>query len=394
MKTRMKRGLSLDDLSATATSNANGTNVDKDSILGGDGSFTQVTGKRKKLKKQQLSANSQSNPLDNAASASTLVPELISRIGQLEDRVEQQSQIIVHLTDRIQFLFSMFDINTDIITDLKMSQNVQSGGESRTVTGSLQSSNSGSKHPSVDQSSQSGQSNTLIIVGQQSSDSGVVQPPTYSDAVRKAAVFTARSSVRQNLLTAVHVDLQHKKSRQNSVVVSGLPPCSDTTDKNLVDGLFIGELGLQVHIMSCRRFGRNTEHKPQPILVSLSSVSEADTVISMAKKLRHSSDSHVRSHIFINAYLTQAEARAAFELRQRRRQSAAIRQSSQADYRQIQNQPAQLFPGQDGHAGSDQQSSAVLNASAVSFIPSSSSLSSAATSSSPSAAVVDPSLSM
>jgi len=64
------------------------------------------------------------------------------------------------------------------------------------------------------------------------------------------------------------------------------------------------------------------------LLVSLSTAEEASYLISNARHLRRSNNELVRKNIYINADLTPAEAKAAYELRcARRRQRTSVSQT-------------------------------------------------------------------
>ena len=80
------------------------------------------------------------------------------------------------------------------------------------------------------------------------------------------------------------------------------------------------ESELMATIRSSRRIGRLQQDKIQPLLVIFNSSEIAAQFIANAKKLRQSRDPVVREKIFISADLTPSEARAAYELRQRRRE--------------------------------------------------------------------------
>jgi hypothetical protein len=80
------------------------------------------------------------------------------------------------------------------------------------------------------------------------------------------------------------------------------------------------ESELMSTIKSCRRIGKLQPDKIQPLLVIFNSSEIAGQFIANAKKLRQSRDPVVRDKIFISADLTPSEARAAYELRQRRRE--------------------------------------------------------------------------
>jgi hypothetical protein len=73
-----------------------------------------------------------------------------------------------------------------------------------------------------------------------------------------------------------------------------------------------------VDILSCKRIGRQYQDKPRSLLVYVRSREQAQAVISSAKLLRKSSNATVRTCVFVNPNLTKAEAKAQYELRQRR----------------------------------------------------------------------------
>jgi hypothetical protein len=67
--------------------------------------------------------------------------------------------------------------------------------------------------------------------------------------------------------------------------------------------------------------------KVQPLLVCMKDADQAQTLINSAKSLRASADPIVRQQVYINAYLTKAEAEAAYYVRVQRRQAKQSRKS-------------------------------------------------------------------
>ena len=59
--------------------------------------------------------------------------------------------------------------------------------------------------------------------------------------------------------------------------------------------------------------------KIQPLLVHLKQTDQAKQLVTDAKRLRQSSDPETREKVFINPYLTRAEAAAAYQVRVQRR---------------------------------------------------------------------------
>jgi len=79
---------------------------------------------------------------------------------------------------------------------------------------------------------------------------------------------------------------------------------------------------VDVDIISTKRVGKTRDLKPQLLMVNLKTEAEAQNIIRSARQLRKSHDSYVKANVYINANLTPAEAKASYELRQRRRQVA------------------------------------------------------------------------
>ena len=139
--------------------------------------------------------------------------------------------------------------------------------------------------------------------------------------------LSTRSIHQQDPVTAMYMDLSLKKQRANNIVITGMPPTQspDHEIKAVVELLasefdWDKELWPGVSVARCRRLGKPQEGKCQPLLVTLDSQTQADFYIKNARELRKSSQSEIRNNVFINPDLTPAEAKAAYELRQRRKQ--------------------------------------------------------------------------
>lgn len=79
------------------------------------------------------------------------------------------------------------------------------------------------------------------------------------------------------------------------------------------------ELGLQVEMLSSKRIGRQVANKPRNLLEYVQSSQQAQKVIGLAKMLRRSKIL-LHTSVFVNFKLTKAEAKAQYEIRQKRRQ--------------------------------------------------------------------------
>ena len=120
----------------------------------------------------------------------------------------------------------------------------------------------------------------------------------------------------------MYVDRAASDRRASSFIVSGMPPSSGRDDSSLVADLCQNAIGIRPDVTAAKRLGKPRPDRAQPILVYLKSSDHAKAIISQAKKLRQSTDLFVKNNVYINANLTQAEAKAAYEVRCRRRQSA------------------------------------------------------------------------
>ena len=174
--------------------------------------------------------------------------------------------------------------------------------------------------------------------------SAVVSGQTNTSAQRSAAPSTVRqvpqaqqhNAMRQDVMTSVYLDLSLKERRAKNIVISGLANSSSDTDS--VQHLLHSECNYSIPVVSCRRIGRPSEDRIQPIVVTLQSKDDARYLVENAKLLRESNDPVVRSGVYLNADLTPSEARAAYELRCRRRertQNRATAPGSRFFYRSV-----------------------------------------------------------
>ena len=141
---------------------------------------------------------------------------------------------------------------------------------------------------------------------------------SYADLVKRPPAALQRTFQR-SVVAAVYADQQRSNSQVTNVVISGLPPHSQAADKTVVRNLFVDEFQISLDVVKCRRLGRPSLGKIQPLLVVLRSAADADEVMACAKQLRKSSHAMIRDSVYINRHLTAAQSRAAFDLRCSRR---------------------------------------------------------------------------
>jgi hypothetical protein len=128
-----------------------------------------------------------------------------------------------------------------------------------------------------------------------------------------------RDTLQQSVVTVVYIDQSIKKSREASVIVTGLAPVATKSDTEIFASICASELHFQPSISTVKRLGRQLEGKVQPLLVNLKKTDQAKQLTGSAKKLRQSSDPIIREKVYINRNLTWAEAAAAYQIRVQRR---------------------------------------------------------------------------
>jgi len=163
---------------------------------------------------------------------------------------------------------------------------------------------------------------------------------TSADAPKSVPTTTVRyeqhEAMRQDVMTSVYLDLSLKERRAKNVVISGLAYSS--SDIDAVQNLLKSECNYSIPVVNCRRVGRPSADKIQPIVVMLQSKDDAKYLIENAKLLRESSDPVIAGGVYLNADLTPSEARAAYELRCRRRertQNGSTAPGSRIFYRSV-----------------------------------------------------------
>jgi hypothetical protein len=150
----------------------------------------------------------------------------------------------------------------------------------------------------------------------------VSSTPTYASTAASAIPMAKlQGPIRNALLTAVYSDLQLKQSRNTHIVVTGLPNDMQSSDEDVFTDLCVNEFGITPVVERTQRLGKQTADRYQPLLVVLTTASQAERLLSMAKCLRASTDLYTSTHVFFAPHQTQAERQAAYETRCRRREA-------------------------------------------------------------------------
>jgi len=139
------------------------------------------------------------------------------------------------------------------------------------------------------------------------------------------------------MVAAVYFDRRDKDRRATSFIISGLQTSTNCPDQTCFTDLCLNEFNIQIGIANTVHHATWRHVYPssaipsseiQPLLVSVKNPDQAKIIISSARRLRQSNVSVIRNNVFINANLTKAKATVAYELRCRRRVTAARRAPS------------------------------------------------------------------
>ena len=132
-------------------------------------------------------------------------------------------------------------------------------------------------------------------------------------------------STKTHIVAAVHADFENSQRRKSNFIVHGLHSSDDIDDIELFLSLCEDYLHVKPCVVreKCRRLGKPMPGKIQPLLIVLTNESATNDLLHDAKRLRRCGDQYTEQHVFVNPDLTPAQARVAYERRQRRRERRA-----------------------------------------------------------------------
>jgi hypothetical protein len=265
-------------------------------------------------------------------------------------RVHSQQSLIDKLQGQLNFVLSFLDIkSTDAV---EFTEDKQPTCE----------------HPTVA---------TASITGAVNGSDG----PAWTEVVSRKP--RQPQTLQQSVVAAVYVDQTLKKRHEASVIVSGLQPSSSQSDADIFAALCDAEFQVKPVIASTKRLGQPLNGRTQPMLVMLKQVDQAKQILSKVKVLRRSANDAIRRNVFINPYMTRAEATAAYQMRVQRRSSQQRRNAqvtngsvTAGDYNYQPGQPpvescAPSIPNSASldHQATTNNNSSPLNPMADSFNP-------------------------
>lgn len=271
-------------------------------------------GRGKKSKLNTVSVASMKEAIDTVANGSSssdsqsdAIVSLKCEVRDLRSIISQQSSTIDKLSCQLSFILSYLELNDESVN-----------ASPTLATSSSTSSSTGGSAVSVPTIAPlpSGPVKSLSSLPDGGSWTTVQRHKTPAAGVRRTATVATAA------VAAVYAEEAERKRRSTSVVVSGLPPVSSTSDDQLFSDLCHTQLNIDTVIVGTKRLGPAIPGRIQPLLVSLRNHHTAHHLLDVARNLRKSSDVHIRDRVYINPNRTRAEAEAAYQQRLRRRLSA------------------------------------------------------------------------
>lgn len=238
-----------------------------------------------------------------------LSPSIVD-VARLQTEVQFLHSKVNTLSQQVAFLMQTLGV-----VGSQMPAAESSSGSSNTLptdniilaalTSSTMSNSSASTKPAVNVSLPAAASTSSTFASNSKK-----QPPTFA------------SKLREDIVTAVHVDLENKERRKRNMVITGFPNTEVGNDTASVVNflrLKFPECNSDFKVTSCRRLGHPDSKPIRPLLVSFAYPSQAQFFVQHAKRLRSSVSGSVYGSVYINADLTPSQARAAYELRIQKR---------------------------------------------------------------------------
>jgi uncharacterized coiled-coil protein SlyX len=188
-----------------------------------------------------------------------------------------------------------------------------------------------------------GISDTKITNTDVNMDVALCKPSVSSMRENSTPTYAAvASKFRTTIAATMHSEQRSMNVRARNFVVAGLSTSAEQTDNQLVTDLVTNKLHLTVNVLNCQRLGTLQADKIQRLLVTTASAAQAAEIIAAAKRLRGHTDPGTRKPVFINADMTPAEQKAAYEARCHRRENKQRRPVDSANV--YPSQPAGSSP--------------------------------------------------
>ena len=210
-------------------------------------------------------SSSDESDVDDGASHKKLCPERLvgatasnreRNIDELYAEIEYQRSVISVLTNRLNFVLSMFGID-EIPSSVKQIKALKTRGDTEQVVSNPKAKGNG---------------NLSVRLTDKS--------------------VSATASFQGAVLSTMYKEKQLQESRIKNFVVKGLFVNSHD-DKRCIEELCQNELKVSPEIVSCRRLSKVITGKVKPLFVTVHSAQEARSLISLACNLRRSNNAFV-----------------------------------------------------------------------------------------------------
>ena len=134
-----------------------------------------------------------------------------------------------------------------------------------------------------------------------------------------------------SVASVVNKQLMFHERRKRNVIVSGLPERPDVDDCTAFLDLCQSYLSSKPYVTAnaCLRLGKKQPGVTRRLLVRLASETTASEILASAKQLRYCGDESVSKVVYINPDLSPEAAKIEFEKRQKRRDEAVKKRSTQ-----------------------------------------------------------------
>ena len=255
--------------------------------------------------------SSSDGDIDIDTERSQEIEQLRLDIKSMNEKIQQQNEIIATMNTQLDFVLSLLGVCDG------------------SVPGNTSTTTTASQATIVPHPSKATDSNSIDPTGNWPS----LPAPVGSlgqqlnrgkrgggDRDRGSTMHKMASSFRDTVADVIHREQQAVKNKAKNFIVSGLPISQAVSDEQRAAEICQRDLDITLDIRFCRRLGKENAERDQKLLVVTADSGQASLVISTARLLRKSPELVVKHQVYINPDHTKAEARAAYESRQRRRQ--------------------------------------------------------------------------
>jgi len=306
----MKRGFSLDDLTATISGDSSGGVMGKKRSKNGHNKGTAAASQPTTTKNNDASNSIIDDVINDvlSQSASQQSHQEVLRAGS----VGSDDGRILTDTTLVQLLLERIEKQQTVIEKLERK---------------LDSALSFMGIPDIDTVTGACDMNVQTHVPEDDNQ-GMGITPSYATMASHRYVSKPTGAQPRNLsdavVTAIHKEQMNKDRRSKTVVVSGFPEGSSaSSDRENFRQLCSTELDTAPDIIYVKRLG-TSQARARPLLVAVRTSGEAANLVERSKSVNRAAATDMRN-VYINPNLSKAESKAAYVERCRRRLAAQRR---------------------------------------------------------------------